>query len=64
MEILGNGHGETLMIGDTVHDYEVAKEIGSDCILIASGHQNYDILAKTGAEVHNTLEEFNQAKLA
>ncbi len=64
MEILGNGHGETLMIGDTVHDYEVAREIGSDCILIASGHQNYDILAKTGAEVHNTLEEFNQAKLA
>ena len=60
METLGNGHGETLMIGDTVHDFEVAKEIGSDCVLIASGHQNYEILSETGAEVYNSLKEFNQ----
>ena len=58
MEKLGNGHGETLMIGDTVHDYDVAKEIGSDCILIAAGHQDFNTLSNAGAEVYNTLEEF------
>jgi phosphoglycolate phosphatase len=63
MERLGNEHGETLMIGDTVHDYEVAKEIGSDCVLIASGHQNYDILSETGAKVYDSLEEFNRENL-
>lgn len=30
----------TLMIGDTFHDYEVAEAIGVDCILVASGHQS------------------------
>ena len=29
-----------LMIGDTDHDAAVAKAIGADCILVASGHQN------------------------
>ena len=29
-----------LMIGDTDHDAAVAKAIGADCILVASGHQS------------------------
>ncbi len=29
-----------LMIGDTVHDYEVAKALGIDCILVEGGHQS------------------------
>lgn len=59
INLLGNGHGETLMIGDTVHDYEVAKDMGADCILIASGHQNRDVLLETGAIVYNSLSEIN-----
>jgi len=31
---------ETVLIGDTIHDFEVANEIGVDCILIANGHQS------------------------
>lgn len=31
---------ETVLIGDTIHDLEVAIEIGVDCILIANGHQS------------------------
>ncbi|MCB9208313.1 MAG: HAD family hydrolase [Ignavibacteriales bacterium] len=58
MAQLENGHGETLLIGDTVHDYEVAMEIGADCILIAGGHQPYDKLAETGSKVYNNLGEF------
>ncbi|MEA1940101.1 MAG: HAD family hydrolase, partial [Candidatus Caldatribacteriota bacterium] len=29
---------EVLLIGDTTHDYDVSKQIGCDCLLIANGH--------------------------
>ena len=31
---------DILFIGDTTHDYLVAKEIGCDCVLLAGGHQS------------------------
>jgi len=55
---LGNGHGETLFIGDTVHDFDVANEIGAECILISNGHQNREKLLETGTIVYDSLEEF------
>lgn len=39
MKELGLEKGQVLLIGDTVHDYEVAREIDADCLLIAEGHQ-------------------------
>lgn len=30
---------ETLIIGDTLHDLEVARDLGIDAILISHGHQ-------------------------
>jgi phosphoglycolate phosphatase len=36
------GSDDVCFIGDTYHDYEVAKNIGSRCILIAKGHQELD----------------------
>lgn len=57
IKILGNGHGETLMIGDTVHDFEVAQDVGADCILVACGHQTKDKLKETGAKVYDSLED-------
>ena len=35
---LGLDPGTILMVGDTVHDYEVAQAMGTDCVLVASGH--------------------------
>ena len=55
MNKLGNGKGETLLIGDTEHDFEVAVEIGADCILIADGHQSIEKLERTGTTVLPTL---------
>jgi len=63
MSILGNGHGETLMIGDTVHDFEVAEEVGADCVLIAKGHQSKEKLIKTGTKVYNSLDDFYNTEL-
>ncbi len=57
MKWLGNGKGETLLIGDTEHDYEVAAEIGADCVLIANGHQSKEKLEKLGAMVIQSLSE-------
>ena len=54
---LGNGKGETLFIGDTVHDFEVAVEIGAGCILIADGHQDRETLKGTGVPVYNSLKD-------
>ena len=57
MKKLGNGKGETLLIGDTLHDYEVASEIGADCILVANGHQSRNILLESGTKVINNILE-------
>jgi len=50
---------EVLLIGDTIHDYDVSKHMGCDCLLIANGHQSYKRLAKLGVEVINSLREIN-----
>jgi len=39
---------EVVLIGDTLHDFEVASELGIDCILIADGHHSKEkLLQKT-----------------
>lgn len=42
---------ESVLIGDTVHDYEVAVEMGIDCILLSCGHQAEEDLLKCGCSV-------------
>ncbi len=49
----------TLMVGDTVHDYEVAQAIGCSCVLIAHGHQSKERLLKTGVKVLDNLDEID-----
>ena len=41
----------TLLIGDSIHDYEVAVGIGADCILMADGHQSKKRLTSCGVPV-------------
>ena len=48
---------EFLMIGDTVHDSEVAKALDIDCILVARGDQHKDTLLKTGYKIFDSLGE-------
>ncbi len=57
MSRLGNGKGETLLIGDTVHDFEVASEIGADSVLIANGHQSRRVLVECGSRVVDSVSE-------
>jgi phosphoglycolate phosphatase len=48
---------EVLLVGDTVHDYEVAQEIGVNCCLIPGGHQEHQRLAACGVKMLTSLEE-------
>lgn len=46
-----------VMIGDSVHDYEVAQALGVRCVLQSGGHQPPEKLRKTGAPVVKGLRE-------
>lgn len=48
---------ECLMIGDSLHDLEVAKAMGVDCILVSKGHQAKDILIKEYDKVVDDIKE-------
>ena len=45
------------LIGDTLHDFEVASELSIKCILIADGHQSVERLKNTGGMVISNLNE-------
>ena len=46
-----------VLLGDTVHDFEVARSIGADCILIAAGHQDRARLLQCGVPVVDDLSQ-------
>jgi phosphoglycolate phosphatase len=48
---------DVVLIGDTVHDHEVAQNIGVECVLITHGHNSYSRLVKTGAQVFDNIAE-------
>jgi phosphoglycolate phosphatase len=52
--------GNCLLAGDTRHDFDVAREAGMPCILIANGHQSADRLQGLGCPVVGNLNEFLQ----
>lgn len=45
------------LLGDTLHDAEVAEELGSSCILIANGHQSKQRLVESGHLVIDNLKK-------
>jgi phosphoglycolate phosphatase len=45
------------LIGDTLHDAEVANEIGANLILFANGHHSYSRLAQNGHRLIFNLNE-------
>ena len=48
---------EICMIGDTIHDLEVAEAVGIPCVLISHGHQSDIRLRSTGAVVVKDFQE-------
>ncbi len=54
---LGLAGNSVLLIGDTTHDYEVAEQIGADCVLIDDGHQERKRLEATNTVVVNAITD-------
>ena len=48
---------KAVMIGDSVHDFEVAQALGVHCVLQCGGHQSREKLETTGAPVVKGLRE-------
>ena len=47
--------GNVTLIGDTLHDSEVAKALGIGCVLVSCGHQTAERLFVTGCKVVPSL---------
>lgn len=58
MKKLSGGKSKVLLIGDTEHDFEVATEIGVDCVLIADGHQSKEKLLTCNVPVFDSIPDF------
>lgn len=50
---------KSIMIGDTVHDYEVSKEIGMECLLFTKGHNTKENLSKIGKTVDSYIDIYD-----
>ena len=46
---------ECVLLGDTLHDAEVANQMGINCLLISKGHQSYDTLLTANVPVFTSL---------
>lgn len=53
----GGDPRRTLMIGDTLHDFEMARAIGIDCVLVGGGHNSIARLKTAGVPVFESLNE-------
>lgn len=53
----GLSRSDTLMIGDTTHDYEVAQAMGIPCVLMSGGHQAVHKLTPLGCPVVADLND-------
>lgn len=51
---------KALFIGDSVHDFEVGKELGGDVILVSYGHQSKEILKGTKVPVIDSIYELEK----
>ncbi|MCF6270057.1 MAG: HAD family hydrolase [Melioribacteraceae bacterium] len=54
---LGFKKGEVLLVGDTLHDCEVAEAIGADSVLLSLGHQSKDRLRLCKIPMIDSLSE-------
>ena len=61
MEHLGASPQETVIVGDTLHDAEVAQALGTGIVLVAGGHQARHRLAESGARTVDSLAEAVEA---
>lgn len=53
----GCGAKRAIVIGDTPHDFEMARLLGTDCVLYTLGHSSLPDLESTGASLVSDLRD-------
>jgi phosphoglycolate phosphatase len=48
---------ELVLVGDTLHDYEVSRELGCRCVIFAEGHQTIDASLVGDSAIIDDLRE-------
>ena len=57
MESSGQDPATTCLVGDTLHDLEVANQLGCQCLLISGGHQSHARLERNYHRVARSIKE-------
>ncbi len=57
VDLIKTNSSDILLVGDTVHDSEVAEKIDSDCILIDQGYVNRQRLEATKRKIFSNIME-------
>lgn len=57
LETLPHHPSQVLLIGDTLHDAEVARALNIDCVLVGYGHQSKQRLKQSGLRVIDSLRD-------
>ncbi len=56
----GESPDAIVMVGDTLHDFEVAQALGIRCVLIPNGHQSRARLQHTGVSLLDSIQDIPQ----
>ena len=60
LENSGHSQSSMLFVGDTLHDAEVAEELGISAVLVARGHQSKERLQASGLPVLDDLSTLGE----
>ena len=50
---------ETIIVGDSMLDFTVAKALEIDCALLSNGHNNLERLKATGSKTFSNIQSFS-----
>jgi len=50
---------ETIIVGDSMLDFSVAKALEIDCALLSNGHNNWERLKATGSKTFSNIQSFS-----
>ena len=50
---------ETIIVGDSMLDYDVSKALKIDCVLLSNGHNNLERLLATGSKTFSNIQSFS-----
>jgi phosphoglycolate phosphatase len=60
LKAVGMNPATVLLVGDTVHDYEVARQLGCRVVLVAGGHQSERRLRACGCPIIDRIEALGE----